>query len=468
MLRQLIWVTLLLGYYQQISANDNWITGSLISYHPIFYANTVYLYKAQPQRGFSMIDSAKVEESGQFFFKKTSIKQTDLFYLGFKNGKLLKLLLSPTDSVVLSATAADFNNGLAVVSGSKENEVFKQLESVRVEIESEMEERDKIAKSMSPFDPKYNTLSTNLRETFYKKLQLCNATITKIVKEHIALMATNVLAGLYLHPLKTDSKVSDTAYDNNLSYQHYHYFSKMNMDDSRLASFNYFYDRLDTYFKQYVDGTSFDGLKEGVDITMKSMRNIGLRDAAALHLINVYSKKNDYEVVEYLFNTYYQHVGCETDEQHSDVSDILERLRNVSVGSLAPLITLPDATGAPVDLHAQSKSSKLTMVMFWASWCPHCTDAMPAVKRMMDTYRALGLSLYAISLDHSREEWLKYIQDKPMNWTNVCEGKGPKTNVTKVYGVHGTPTYFLIDMDAKIYYRSTDLSEVEEKIKELL
>jgi hypothetical protein len=70
MLRQLIWVTLLLGYYQQISANDNWITGSLISYHPIFYANTVYLYKAQPQRGFSMIDSAKVEESGQFFFKK--------------------------------------------------------------------------------------------------------------------------------------------------------------------------------------------------------------------------------------------------------------------------------------------------------------------------------------------------------------------------------------------------------------
>jgi hypothetical protein len=55
-----------------------------------------------------------------------------------------------------------------------------------------------------------------------------------------------------------------------------------------------------------------------------------------------------------------------------------------------------------------------------------------------------------------------------MNWTNVCEGKGPKTNVTKVYGVHGTPTYFLIDMDAKIYYRSTDLSEVEEKIKELL
>jgi hypothetical protein len=195
---------------------------------------------------------------------------------------------------------------MATVSGSKENEVFKQLESVRADIESEMEERDKIAKSMSPFDPKYNTLSTNLRETFYKKLQLCNATIAKIVKEHIALTATNVLAGLYLHPLKTDSRVSDTAYDNNLSYQHYHYFSKMNMDDSRLASFNYFYDKLDTYFKQYVDGTSFDGLKEGVDITMKSIQDISLRDAAALYLINVYSKKNDYEVVEYVFNTYYQ------------------------------------------------------------------------------------------------------------------------------------------------------------------
>jgi thiol-disulfide isomerase/thioredoxin len=61
------------------------------------------------------------------------------------------------------------------------------------------------------------------------------------------------------------------------------------------------------------------------------------------------------------------------------------------LAALLQLITLPDATGAPADLHAQSKSSKLTMVMFWASWCPHCTDAMPAVKRMMDTYRAQGL-----------------------------------------------------------------------------
>jgi thiol-disulfide isomerase/thioredoxin len=468
MQRKLTWITLLIVSFHQVIANDSWISGNLTSYHPVFYANKVYLYKAQPQRGFNLIDSAFVAESGSFLFKTPFVKQTDLFYLGFKNGKLITLLLSPTDTVVLSATAADFNNGMATISGSKENEVFKQLELVRADIESEMEQRDKIAKSMSPFDPKYNALSTNLRETFYKKLQLGNATIAKIVKENKALTATNVLAGLYLHPLKTDSRVSDTAYDNNLSYQHYHYFSKMNMDDSRLAAFNYFYDKLDIYFKQYVDGTSFNGLKEGVDITMKSIQDISLRDAAALYLINVYSKKNDYEVVEYVFNTYYQNTGCETDEQHSDVSDILERLRNVSVGSIAPTITLPDATGASADLHAQAKSSKLTMVMFWASWCPHCTDAMPDVKKVMERYRDSGLSLYAVSLDHTREDWLKYIQNKPMNWTNVCEGKGPKTNVTKVYGVHGTPTFFLIDKEAKIYYRSTDLSEVEEKIKGLL
>lgn len=47
----------------------------------------------------------------------------------------------------------------------------------------------------------------------------------------------------------------------------------------------------------------------------------------------------------------------------------------------------------------QAARGKVTLVNFWATWCPPCVGEFPSLVQLYDRYRAKGLTLLAISLD---------------------------------------------------------------------
>ena len=65
------------------------------------------------------------------------------------------------------------------------------------------------------------------------------------------------------------------------------------------------------------------------------------------------------------------------------------------IGDLAPEWTLKDGDG--VEHSLVNYRGKLVVLDFWASWCPNCRNAMPAMQKLHDDYADRGVAIFAIN-----------------------------------------------------------------------
>ena len=78
--------------------------------------------------------------------------------------------------------------------------------------------------------------------------------------------------------------------------------------------------------------------------------------------------------------------------------------------------TVPALDGKQVKLADVVAKNKITMVDFWASWCPDCRKDIPKMKALHDTFGAKGVQFVGISFDTSREAWERCIKQNSMDW----------------------------------------------------
>src|SRR5690606_20826768 len=112
-------------------------------------------------------------------------------------------------------------------------------------------------------------------------------------------------------------------------------------------------------------------------------------------MLNYILKKMDElhynSVFLYLYQTYVKTNATEcspTDTTFDWVRETASKLRNIMAGTTAP--DFPLEAGMPT-MH-QLKSD-YTLIVFWASWCPHCTEMLPHIKEMTDAFNAGGKKL---------------------------------------------------------------------------
>ncbi|WP_415160601.1 thioredoxin-like domain-containing protein [Parafilimonas sp.] len=60
---------------------------------------------------------------------------------------------------------------------------------------------------------------------------------------------------------------------------------------------------------------------------------------------------------------------------------------------------------------------KLTMLVFWASWCGPCRKEIPLLKEIRNKYKGKALNLVSISIDDDKNKWTKALSEEKMNWT---------------------------------------------------
>jgi peroxiredoxin len=65
-------------------------------------------------------------------------------------------------------------------------------------------------------------------------------------------------------------------------------------------------------------------------------------------------------------------------------------------------------------------------------------------------YHDKGFEILGVSLDSTREAWLKAIAADGLTWNHVSELKGWKNTAASAYGVKSVPASFLIGPDGKI------------------
>jgi peroxiredoxin len=150
-----------------------------------------------------------------------------------------------------------------------------------------------------------------------------------------------------------------------------------------------------------------------------------------------------------------------------DMSSRVKELKNVAVGQKAPDFTLNDVNGTPLSLSSKF-GSKLLLIDFWASWCHPCRMENPNVVKVYNEFHKKGFDVIGVSLDRSKEDWVKAIADDKLTWTHVSDLKYWDNAAAKLYAVNSIPANFLLDENGVIIAKNLREGDLYNKVKEIL
>lgn len=109
---------------------------------------------------------------------------------------------------------------------------------------------------------------------------------------------------------------------------------------------------------------------------------------------------------------------------------------------------------------------KVTVINFWATWCPPCREEMPELNKFAKKYQQ-SLLFYAVNIQEGSDKVGEFINKNNYTMTTLLDSDG---TVAKNFRISAIPTTIVIDKDGLIKFRKSGpvtMSELEEVIKGL-
>lgn len=135
----------------------------------------------------------------------------------------------------------------------------------------------------------------------------------------------------------------------------------------------------------------------------------------------------------------------------------------VGVGDRAPDWTLQTPTGRQVDFHADSRD-QVSVVLFWATWCPFCRRLMPHIQTVAGEFRDKPVKFYAIDVWEDGDP-VAHFDEHGFTFTLLLSGEP----VADAWDVKGTPGLFVVDRGRTVVYQrvsGADDLDVEFALRE--
>lgn len=184
---------------------------------------------------------------------------------------------------------------------------------------------------------------------------------------------------------------------------------------------------------------------------------------ASLAAVGLLNPKNDFpfldELVTKLNENYPGTVSIMQMKQQ------LDEMRALSVGQIAPEIELPSPDGKMIKL--SDLRGKYVLIDFWAAWCKPCRQENPNVVRLYNQYKDKGFEVFGVSLDRTKEDWVKAIEADGLTWTHVSDLKYFNSIAAELYKIEAIPATYMIDPDGKIIGKDLRGPSLESKLSEL-
>lgn len=142
-------------------------------------------------------------------------------------------------------------------------------------------------------------------------------------------------------------------------------------------------------------------------------------------------------------------------------------LKSLAIGKKAPDFTLNDANGNPVSLYSKL-GPKLLLIDFWAGWCAPCRQENPNVLKTYNEFNSKGFDIIGVSLDRTKEQWVKAIEDDKLPWTQVSDLQYFNSAAARLYCINSIPANYLLDDKGIIVGTNLRGEALYKKIKELV
>lgn len=456
------------------------------------YANEpVYIYKAYGDT-LLLADSLRTDAEGRFSRMndhrssvlddtragKTGLLEKGLYRLSLKNNQWFYILYDGKALELKTVYDKSARTNRAMdslkVTRSVDNTWFYEFQKLQQQINV----ADYFLKQMMRLYPMQDPFHVKLEDEYAKRYAALDAFVKKqsSAKQSMAMKT----AKAYYQPVVPDWKQPDYWRDSVLAS---HYFDVFNPADSFYMQSNILPEKMDAYMALRTHQVDAYGqaVKNETQTAMAAQEFLFHVKANRVNFdfcFNYLLKKLKKEHLDEAFLSVYDAFAkpnegdCEQSKTTTaDVwRDRVNVLRKVQIGSTAPDFELEKGK-----LWLSNLENKYTLLVFWATWCPHCTETMPVLKELVTAYKeqhvAEGANHFmtvAISLDTESEAWQKFVREHNLyQFLNFSELKGWKSDVVKKYNVYATPTMILLDKNKKIVAKPETVNELKNILSTL-
>lgn len=155
-------------------------------------------------------------------------------------------------------------------------------------------------------------------------------------------------------------------------------------------------------------------------------------------------------------------------------------LLSISVAAVAqtsnqtmPEIVLKDLNGKNINVADYSKSGKITIISFWATWCTPCKKELNNMNELYDEWKEkYNLEIVAVSTDNSRNvpKVKPYVDGQGWPFTCLLD---VNEDLKRAMNAVSIPFTLVLDSKGSIVYSHTGYLEgdefvLEEKIKAMV
>ncbi len=399
-----------------------------------------------------MVDTTKTDISGTFNFVMKPDMPVGMYRIMTPTGRMFNVIYNreDIDFVASGMSASD----MIQVKHSVENLIYYKY----LNIKTNDELRINVLRPVLDYYPQNDTFYRVIRNQV-EKLQNQMTTVTyNLIRNNPETLAAHFIA--MDEPVKFDLNIPSSEQNNELKKT---YFNHVDFNDTLLLRTHLFTTKLVGYLSLYqtrkMDRKAMEkAFVAPVDTILKKAQVNETMYLFCLHyLVKGFEDFGFENLLQHIALTQHLADFPGNSPQKQALQRKLHLITELAIGKTAPDFTTRTLKGKRIQL-SKVKAGH-TLLVFWASWCPHCKAALPKLIKYYDPAHSERFQIIAVSVDDAKKPVIKEIKKEGYTWVNIAELKGWESPIAEEYGVSSIPSFFLLDKDKKIVAKPSDINE---------
>lgn len=153
----------------------------------------------------------------------------------------------------------------------------------------------------------------------------------------------------------------------------------------------------------------------------------------------------------------------------NSLTAMIQRQKNseaIQEGKPAPDFEATTIDGKKIKL--SDLKGKVVLLDFWATWCPPCVEAIPALVELNKAMEGKSFQMIGISADNERSELEEFVKEKNVTWPQIHPEDGDTSSPMSLYGIMKFPTTVLIDRQGVIQNVDLRGDQLKQAVEDLV
>jgi len=406
-----------------------------------------------------VLDTVITDLQGKATFALPAKQHLGMYKIVCGDDKYLDFIFN-NENIVFETSISDVQGSLNVIQSKENQAYFSFLKSYKG-----IKDRINALQQLTEFYQPTDAFTKQFTIEYYNQLNEISDLQKKLFKENPNSYAYKLIK------VKTETfpELGGSAYVRS-NYIRSNWFKNTDFRDTTLFYSNAFTTKaigfLQLYASKYYNkDQQIQVFKSAIDsILTKAKPFRKTYNFVVDFLINGFEEMGNTNLVEFIASRYSDEQSCEHDGTKTTLERKILSYTKLKVGTYAPAFEVLTDKGTKVTL--DDYANRTVMLVFWATWCPHCQQTLPEIKKLFDSKIDKTFDFITIALDTNITDWKVYIGSHDFtNTQNICDGKSWDGKIATDYQTYSTPTIFIIQ-NKKIIGKPNDMESLKVLLQE--